>query len=58
MPENELGALIHYLSLKKGFSDGLRADRCQWSPGALPHGRPTERAFEQGISLRLILGLS
>ena len=58
MPENELGALIHYLSLKKGASAMAFEPIVASGPrSALPHGRPTERAFEQGDFITIDFGI-
>lgn len=58
MPENELGALIHYLSLKKGASAmAFEPIVASGTARCLMDAQQNER-LNRGISLRLILGLS
>ncbi|MGM0165479.1 xaa-Pro aminopeptidase [Enterococcus sp. AZ135] len=58
MQENELGALIHYLSLKKGASAMAFDPIVASGPrSALPHGRPTQRAFELGDFITIDFGI-
>lgn len=58
MQENELGALIHYLSLKKGATAMAFDPIVASGPrSALPHGRPTKRAFEQGDFITIDFGI-
>lgn len=58
MQENELGALIQYLSLKKGAT-GMAFDLIIASGprSAMPHGRPTTRKFEQGDLITIDFGV-
>ncbi|MDT2570457.1 M24 family metallopeptidase [Enterococcus raffinosus] len=58
MSENELGALIHYLSLKKGASAMAFDPIVASGPrSALPHGRPTRRLLEQGDFVTIDFGI-
>jgi len=58
MQENELGALIHYLSLKKGATTMAFDPIVASGPrSALPHGRPTKRAFEEGDFITIDFGI-
>lgn len=58
MKENELGALIHYLSLKKGASAMAFDPIVASGPrSALPHGRPTQRAFQSGDFITIDFGI-
>ncbi|MGG5370289.1 M24 family metallopeptidase [Enterococcus sp. AZ196] len=58
MCENELGALIHYLSLKKGAAAMAFDPIVASGPrSALPHGRPTRRAFETGDFITIDFGI-
>ncbi|MHC5372799.1 M24 family metallopeptidase [Enterococcus sp. LJL120] len=58
MPENELGALVQYLSLKKGAS-GMAFDPIIASGprSAMPHGRPTLRKFIAGDLITIDFGV-
>ena len=59
MQENELGALIHYLSLKRGATSMAFDPIVASGPrSALPHGRQPNEHLNRGILLRSILGLS
>lgn len=58
MQENELGALIHYLSLKKGATAMAFDPIVASGPrSALPHGRPTQRAFQAGDLITIDFGI-
>ncbi|MDT2827623.1 MAG: M24 family metallopeptidase [Enterococcus viikkiensis] len=58
MQENELGALIHYLSLKKGATAMAFDPIVASGPrSALPHGRPTQRTFESGDFITIDFGI-
>lgn len=58
MQENELGALIHYLSLKKGATAMAFDPIVASGPrSALPHGRPTQRAFKAGDLITIDFGI-
>ena len=58
MGENELGALIHYLALKKGASAMAFDPIVASGPrSALPHGRPTQRSFESGDFITIDFGI-
>lgn len=58
MGENELGALIHYLALKKGASAMAFDPIVASGPrSALPHGRPTQRSFEAGDFITIDFGI-
>lgn len=58
MTENELGAWIHYLALKKGASKmAFEPIVASGNRGALPHGRPTKRKFQQGELITIDFGV-
>lgn len=58
MRESELGALIHYFALKKGASAMAFDPIVASGPrSALPHGRPTQRTFEQGDLITIDFGI-
>ena len=58
MQENELGALIHYLSLKKGATAMAFDPIVASGPrSALPHGRPTQRVFTAGDFITIDFGI-
>lgn len=58
MQENELGALIQYLSLKKGATAMAFDPIIASGPrSALPHGRPTQRAFQEGELISIDFGI-
>ena len=58
MSENELSALIQYNSIVKGAS-GMAFDTIVASGerGAMPHGRPTSRKFENGDFITIDFGI-
>ena len=58
MSENELSALIQYYSIVKGAS-GMAFDTIVASGerGAMPHGRPTSRKFENGDFITIDFGI-
>ncbi|MGL4992086.1 MAG: M24 family metallopeptidase [Sarcina sp.] len=58
MSENELSALIQYLSIVNGASTmAFDTIVASGERGALPHGRPTDRKFKDGDFITLDFGI-